>query len=57
MVHRSLVHYLHVHEDKQMRGLRPDSEYVEPAVEVSAMLADASPRHDHYPDAYHRHTL
>jgi DNA-binding transcriptional ArsR family regulator len=37
-----LSQYLHVHVDKQTCGLGPDSEYVELAVEVFAMLADAT---------------
>jgi len=37
-----LVYYLRVHVDKQPCGLSPESEYVELAVEVFAMLADAT---------------
>jgi len=36
------MHNLHVHIDKEVCGLDPDSEYVELAVEVFAMLADAT---------------
>lgn len=35
-------YYFRVHVDKQISGLGPDSEYVELAVEVFAMLADAT---------------
>lgn len=37
-----MVNNLRVHVDKQMCGLNPESEYVELAVEVFAMLADAT---------------
>lgn len=36
------MHYLRMREDKQVCGMSPDSEYVELAVEVFAMLADAT---------------
>ncbi|TQJ27507.1 ArsR family transcriptional regulator [Curtobacterium citreum] len=36
------MYYLRVHVDKQPCGLSPESEYVELAAEVFAMLADAT---------------
>jgi DNA-binding transcriptional ArsR family regulator len=36
------AYYLHVHVDKQPCGLSPESEYVELAAEVFAMLADVT---------------
>lgn len=36
------AYYLHMHADKQLCGLDPDSDYVELAVEVFSMLADAT---------------
>ena len=37
-----MVHNLRMHVDTEMCGLDPESEYVELAVEVFAMLADAT---------------
>lgn len=40
--HNPLCNYLRMDANKQVRGREPDSQFVELAVEVFAMLADAT---------------